>query len=385
MNNNVLIKIEGKNINNYLKWLIKNKINIINLKVINYHELNIIIDYKDYNLLTKYSKTYKVEIIKKYGKQKLIDIIKNNAVILLCITFAIIFLYWLSSHIFSVDIIYNDKQIVDMIYKELANYDIKKYQKKKSMVELNKIKKQILKDNQDILEWFEIEEKGTKYIIRLVERKKPTQQEKYTYQSIAVSKDAIITSIKAYSGEKIKNVNDYVKKDDVVISGVLKKPDNTIVFTKATGYVYGEVWYKVNVEYPLYYREEKLTGKSKKTITLSFLNKKISLFPYKKYKQFNSKSYSLIESSILPITILKEQLYEVDLKENIYTNEEAIEKATQEAIRKMQIKNNKIKRIKNIEILKKEYSSSKITLDLFISAVEDISQITNITDNYGQS
>ena len=212
MNNNVLVKIEGRNVNNYIKWLIKSRINIIDLKVINYNELNILIDYKDYSLLTKYSKTYKVSIIKKYGKLRLFDTIKNNIIMLLCIIFAIIFLYALSNYIFSIDIIYNDKEIVDLINKELNNHNIKKYQKKKSSIELDKIKKIILKDNQDILEWFEIEENGTKYIIRLVERKKPISKEEYTYQSIAASKDAIITSIDAYSGEKVKKVNEYVKK-----------------------------------------------------------------------------------------------------------------------------------------------------------------------------
>ena len=386
MKNNVLVKIEGKNVNNYIKWLIKNKINISNLKVINHNELNIIIDYKDYNLLTKYSKTYKVKIIKKFGKLKLIETIKNNSVILSCTIFAILFLYYLSNYIFSIDIIYNNKQMVEIISKELLKYDIKKYSKKKNKLALNQIKKQILKDNQDVLEWFEIEEIGTKYVVRLVERKKATKNEEYTYQSIATSKDAIITSINAYSGEKVKNINEYVKKDTIIISGILTKTDNTKIYTKASGNVYGEVWYKANVEYPLYYREERLTGKSKKVITLSFLNKKIPLFPYKKYKQFKSKSYTLTENNIIPIKILKEQLYEVNIKEDIYTNEEAIQKAIDETKKKMRIKNNKIIEIKNVEIINKENLNSKIKIDLFISVIEDISKIVEVKeeadDNY---
>ena len=380
MNNNVLVKIEGRNVNNYIKWLIKSRINIIDLKVINYNELNILIDYKDYSLLTKYSKTYKVSIIKKYGKLRLFDTIKNNIIMLLCIIFAIALLYTLSNYIFSIDIIYNDKEIVDLINNELAKHNIKKYQRKKNSIELDRIKKTILKDNQDILEWFEIEENGTKYIIRLVERKKPISKEKYTYQSIAAGKDAIITSIDAYSGEKVKKVNEYVKKNDIVISGILIKPDNTNIYTKATGNVYGEVWYKVNVEYPLYYREELLTGKSKKIITLSFLNKKISLFPYNKYKQFKSKSYILFENNIIPIRLLKERVYEVNLKEDIYTYEEAITKAKEESIKKLKIKNGKIKEIKTIEVINRENLSSKIKVDLFVSVVEDISKVISITE-----
>ena len=68
MNNNYLkVKVVGRNVNNYIKWLIKQKINIINLKIIKYNELELIIDKKDYNVLSKYSKTYKITILKKYG------------------------------------------------------------------------------------------------------------------------------------------------------------------------------------------------------------------------------------------------------------------------------------------------------------------------------
>ena len=89
MNDLVKVKIEGKNVSNYLKYLIKNKINIFSLKVIKHNELDILIAYKDYDLLTKYSKTYKVTIIKKYGKLRLLSFIKNNIIKLLSLIFLV--------------------------------------------------------------------------------------------------------------------------------------------------------------------------------------------------------------------------------------------------------------------------------------------------------
>ena len=141
MNNNcILVKVEGKNINNYIKWLINNKIDIIKLNIIKHNELNIIINYKDYSKLTKYSKTYKVTVIKKYGKLRLIDTLKNNMIIILCLILSIIFLYLLSNIIFSVDIIYNDKEIITLVSKELEKYDIKKFHRKKTFNYLEQVK-----------------------------------------------------------------------------------------------------------------------------------------------------------------------------------------------------------------------------------------------------
>ena len=380
MNNYVLVKIEGKNVGNYVKWLIKNKINIINLNIIKHNELKIIIDYKDFNILSKYSQTYKITIIKKYGKIRLFDIIKKNMIIILCLILSIIFLYFLSNIIFSIDVIYNDSEIVNLINKELAKYAIKKYKIKKSYDYLEKVKEKILNDNRDTLEWLEIEESGTKYIVRLVERKKETKQNEYQYQSIIASKDATITSIKAYSGEKVKQVNEYVKKGDVIINGILTKPDGANLYTKAKGVVLGEVWYKVSVEYPLYYKEERVTGKNKSVISIYFLNKEMPILPYKKYKQFKRQSKILIENTFIPFKITKEKLYEVIIKEDIYTSEEAVQKAIEESKLKIKEKNKNIIDVKDVQILDKENLNSKIKINLFVSVIEDITEITEVKE-----
>lgn len=379
MNNNyVKVKIVGKNINNYIKWLISKKINIIKLNIIKHNELHIIIDYKDFNLLTKYSQIYKVIIIKKYGRLKFFDIIKNNNIILICILVSIVFLYFLSNIIFSIDIVYNNQELVSMIENELEKYNIKKYKFKKKYKYIEEVKEKILDDNKDILEWIEIEEDGTKYVVRLVERKKENIKKEYLYQSVVASKDAIIKSIKAYSGEKIKNINDYIKKEEVVINGILTKPDGTNLYTRATGIILGEVWYKVSIEYPLYYHEESITGKSKNIPFIYFLNKKISLFPYKKYKQFKILSTTIIEDNYIPLKMVKEKIYEVNIEEEIYTEEEATNKAIEVAKTKMQEKNNKILKINEVIIINKENLNSKVKLELFVSVDEDITKILEI-------
>ena len=378
MNNYIKVKVEGKNVNNYIKWLIKQKINIINLNIIKYNELHIIVNYKDYKQLKKYSKTYKVTTIKKYGNLKILEIIKKNSFILISIVLAIILLYFLSNVIFSVDIIYNDKEIVEKMEKELKKYGIEKYKLKKEYTYLNEIKEDILKNNKDTLEWLEIIEDGTKYIVKLVERKQQEQVKEFEYQSISTTKDAIITSIKAYSGEKIKEINEYVKKDDIVVSGIITKPDGTLVYTKAKAKIYGEVWYKVDIEYPYAYKEEKVTGKNKDVFVINFLNKKIPLFSYPKYKQFKVESNNIIENNILPITFSKEKQYEVIVKEEIYTWEEAISNAIEVSKKKLLENNNKIVSIKKVEILNKQTINSKIKLNLFISVEEDITKIVEV-------
>lgn len=381
----IKVSVKGHNINNYLKWLINKKIDILELKILNHNQIILIVKKSSYKTLNKYSKTYKISVIKKYGPLKIKEFIQKNIVILMCICISILLVYVLSHMIFSIDIIYNDKEISELVRKNLEKYDIKKYKFKKKYQYLEQVKKQILKENKNVLEWFEIEESGTKYIIRIVERKKEDNKEEYTYQSIVSSKNAILKNIKAFSGEKNKIINQYVKKDELVINGILTKADGTMIYTKADGLIYGEVWYKVSVEYPLYYQEESITGKSKNVINIYILNKKISLFPYKKYKQFKITSYNAIESNIFPIRIAKEKMYEVNTKEEIYTEESAINKAIEVSKQKMLNSNEKILEFNNVIVIDKENLNSKIKVNLFISTTENITKIVEIQVENKQS
>ncbi|MBQ9853998.1 MAG: sporulation protein YqfD [Bacilli bacterium] len=68
MNNNYIkVSIKGRNVNNYLKWLIKQKLEINKINIINHKELEVLVHYKDYKKLTKYSKTYKIKVIISSG------------------------------------------------------------------------------------------------------------------------------------------------------------------------------------------------------------------------------------------------------------------------------------------------------------------------------
>ena len=378
MNNNIKVSIYGRNINNYLKWLIRQDIELYKINIINYKELEIIIDKKDYNKLKKYSKTYKIRVTEECGKARIISFFKKNILMLSSILLSIIVIHFLSNIIFSIDIISNDRDMIKIISKELEKYNIKKYTLKKNIDEINIIKEKILKDNNDVLEWLEITNTGTKYIVKFVERKKEKIINEYTYQSIAASKNAIITDIRAYSGEKAKKINDYISKDEIAINGIIKKPDGTNIYSKANGYIYGEVWYKIEIEYPYTYYEEKITGKNKNVLSFSILNHKLSLFPYKHYKEFKTKENYLIKDLFNIFKISFDKEYEEIIYDEVYTKEEAIIKAKNLARSKLLKGNNKIIGIKDLIVLSKEDLNSKIKLTIFISTEEDITKIIEI-------
>ncbi len=368
----IKIKVTGRNTNNYLKRLIKKQIPLIKVIPISYKEIHIILKYEDYLKIIKDKTTYEISIIEKYGKLKIKDIIRRNIFLIIFLILGIFLLYFFSNIIFNVSIIHSSNKIVKLVKDELDNYGLKKYTFKKNYQELEDIEAKILENNKENLEWIEIETVGTKYIVRVQERLINKENNDVSYQHIVSTKNAIITEIDAIQGEKIKEINNYVSKGDVIISGTITLPDNTVKPTSAKGQVFGEVWYTVTVEYPFIYREETATGKVKTVYSLNFLNHKFSLFNFKKFTTYKTKSKILLKNNWLPISLTKEKQYELNVIDEFYTEEEAIAKAISKAEEKLKGQNDKIKEIKKVTILEKNTDASKIKLKLFISVIENI-------------
>lgn len=378
---NIKIKVTGKNINNFLKRLIYNNINIIKVVNISYKEADLIINYQDLEKINKYKTIYNIEVIEYQGKLKLLKLIKKNIFIISFLILSLIIIYILSNVIFSVEVIHSNSNIIKLLEKELNYYGIKKYSFVKSYNEIEKIENKILKDNKDNLEWLEITREGTKYIVRVEERIINKDNQDTAIYNITASKNAIIKVIEATKGEKQKEVNNYVTKGEVIISPYITMPNNEKVLGSAKGSVLGEVWYTINIEYPYSYNEISYTGKSKKVWTFTFLNKRISLFDFKKYKSFNKDTKVIFKDNISSLSLNKEYQYETKVINDILTYDEVKEKAINLAKKKLKDKYNSIKDITKVITINEEDLGEKLSLTLFITCTEDITSYSRLDPN----
>lgn len=371
----VRVKITGKNVNNYLKRLIANKIDLIDLKYNSHNEAVVTIKYSDYLKLKTVRSSYDVKVTNTYGKLRIRNKIKRSYILLSSIILGIALIIFLSNIIFSIEVIHTNKSVIELVGNELNKNGLKKYTFKKKYKDIKKIEDKILNDNKDKLEWISIENIGTKYIVRIEERKIKNENNDNIYQDIVASKSGVIKKIIALSGEKKYEIDNFVSKGDTIIKGSITKPNNEIILTHASGLVYAEVWYQISVEYPYQYKEEILTGNKKNIYYLKFINKRLELFNFKKYKNFQKEPKILLYNNIIPISLVKEKQYEVNIIDEIYTTEEVINKAITLAESKLMSSNKKIDKIDKVSIIKKEEYGSKIKLDLFISVIEEIGEI----------
>ena len=373
----IKIKIQGKNPDYFLKELIKQEIAIYNIEKKS-SELIIVVDYSDYLKIKEIKTTYKISIITRYGINKYKYILNNHYLLIVFFLLGITINILLSNIIFSVEIIHPNKKLVYIINKDLKEYGLSKYHLKKTYKQKEIIKQEILKKETNILEWIEIEEKGTKYIVKIEERKKKKTNIKCPERHLIAKKNAIITDFDISSGEIVKKKNDYVTKGEVIVSGLIHNKETIVSKRCVRGKVYGETWYKVSLSLPKYYHKEKVLSGKKYGLNLKILNKNINI--PNNLSDYKKKEYNIIKDNIVPIKISftsNQKTEKIKVKRNL----KSIEKEAL-TISANKIKEN-LKRDEQLlgkKVLKIVENNSKIDVEVFIKVKEDITDYEDITD-----
>ena len=378
--NRVKLKVEGKNLERFIKRLIQHRIALLNIKKINRKTLYITIYEKDYEKIKELKTIYHISIIDTYGVSKVKNNLKKNSILLFSIIIGFLILYMLSHTIFQIEIVYLDKEVRTFLKEELKNEGIHSFQWKKSYQQLEKIKKNIVEKNKDKIEWMEIETVGTKYVVRVEMRKLEKKKTTTDVRNIVAKKDAIVRSVSASSGEIIRKNNDYVKAGDIIISGEIKLNDEVKNKVSAKGRVYGEVWYEIEVEIPYHYYDVKRTGKENIVYTFVYFNHRFELFNSKPFHQKEMKVKNIWKHVMLPISFQKEQQVEIEKTDQIMTKHEAIDKAIELGNTKMKERLKGKEKIIDIKTLKTTQKNSKMVVDMFFTVYEDITAYAEIKE-----
>ncbi len=373
------IKITGKNPNYFVRELIKRRINIYDLKAAS-KEVYIIIDINDYSKIKEIKTSYKIEIVERIGPTKYKYLIKKNYIFCLFFLGAIFLNIFLSNIIFSVDIVHTNKDIIDIIKNDLNYYGLKKYHFIMPYEKCEKLVKKILKKEANDIEWLEIERQGTKYIVQIEQRKKNKPVNNCQARNIVAKKAARILEIKATSGEVQVKINDYVEKNATLISGFIHNKETIVSKRCAEGDVYGEVWYKVNLDFPVKYKEVIKTNNESYGFFINIFSRKINLF--NKYKTYVKKDIPLISNSLLPVNINFTKYTETKVTNKDYNLKDIDKEALEKAEKTLKDELDEDATIISKKVLKKVKNNSRIVVEVFVKVKENITDyqdISNIT------
>ncbi len=353
-------------------------IDLLNIQYKNINEIEIEIYKSDYDKIIENKTIYEINIIDYKGLMKIKRKILDYKYILLFSLIGLLIIYFLSNLIFRIDIITNDKNMKGKISNILSDNGISLYHLKKSYKQLQNIKNKILTKYKNEIDWLEIENEGSRYIIRYEPRLNSDLNHDIKYQHIVAKKDSIIYSMDISSGQIIKNRFDYVKKGDIIVSGYIYMNEEIKNTVKASGKVYGEVWYKVKATTKLKQTIKTKTGKSKKTLVFKFLNNEFQPFNFNKYKNYDKKDNQIIKNRLLPFSISIQKQEEVNITTENKTYEEALNNLVNISKEKMEKKLSKNEYIKDFKILNETKQNDKLNIEIFFSVIEDISEYQEI-------
>lgn len=370
MNSYLIIKVEGKIIEKFILRCKKNNINLLKIERISNKEIIIKINSKDYENLNKIKSIYTLTIINNEGYLKFKEELNKNKVFIIMAILGLLFLIYLSNTIFSVNIISMNKGLNEKIIKELDSYGIKKYHLKKSYDSIEKIKKKITDKYKDSIEWIEITDIGTKYEVKIVERKKQNNNVNTEYTNVVAKKSGVIKKIYAEDGLKMVEPNTYVNKGDVIISGAITKDEEVKKYVHAKGKVYAEVWYDASIEFPLKYTEKKYTNNNNKRSFYIKIGK--DYISRKKYKNFERKKIISLKNRLVPFEVGIESQKEIKIINDTYNVNEAKTKAKEKIKEKILQSLDKDEYILDEKTLNFYQKDSKIVLDMFITCYEEI-------------
>lgn len=362
MNNYIYIKVIN-NIKRFINKCNKYNIELFNVNYVNDNEIIVKIKKENLDSIVQYNYYSKIEIYKKIGIDYLIEKILYLKYLILLFLLCLIIMYFISNIILKVNVIHSNKKIRELVYDELEEHGIKKYSLKKNFNEIDNIKNKILNNNKDKLEWISITNVGMTYVVRVEERILDDIKKTNEYCNVISNKEAVITKIYSDSGDILVNINDLVKKDDILIDGKIKLEEEIKGYICSSGSIYGNVWYNTSISVKRNYQKKEYTDK--KRINFNFKNK---VLRNNKYNLFDIEY--IIKNKLFSLYREKEYI----LKSYKYSELDGINYALEKLEEKFNTKLGKNGKVIKTKIMNKNITNDLISIDVFIVTDELISK-----------
>ncbi|MEG2447841.1 MAG: sporulation protein YqfD [Bacilli bacterium] len=371
--NRYLIEIEGINPKRFVRSLINNHFNLLIIKPVG-DNYQILVDEANYRRLMATKTIYKLTVIKTRGYIAIWNYLLKRKIFFISLLLGLALLLYLSNIIFHIEVVHTNTKIRELVLEELEYHGIKEHTYAMGFRKREAIITSILERQKDNLEWLEIDRIGTKYLVKVHEKKLNPPVKEYPLQNIVAKKSGIIKHLEASSGEILVKKDTYVKKGDILISGLIYNKENIKNMVASRGMVLAETWYKVTVSLPFHYHEEVLTGNKKQVLSINFLNKSYSLFDFSPYKNKRVKEKVVLFNNHYPISFSYNLEEELNIVDKTYDIPSALVKARELAHLKVNSNLGVKDTIISLKDLKITEEESKITVEVFAKVLEDITE-----------
>ncbi|WP_369902578.1 sporulation protein YqfD [Bacillus manliponensis] len=373
----VKIRIEGRGVERFINECVRRQLFVWDVKKINDETIVFYASLRDIKRLRIIYRKHECDLyfVGRYGVPFWNKRLLRNSGFLIGFLFFFISMIVLSNMVWKIEISGAKPETEYILMKELDKMGIKKGQLQFRVPNVEDIQKH-LTDNINAITWVGLEVKGTTYHFEIVEKNEPKKEVEEKPQNLIAKKEAVITRVFVERGKPVVVRNDYVHKGDLLVSGTFGQEDDPTIVS-AKGVVFGETWYKSEVELPLETTFQVYTGNSYNEHYLHFGSGKIKIWGFQHDKYKRSKPETIkhnvkLFGMTLPISYEKKIVREEEEANRHYTEKQAMKVAREVGEKELKKKLDEHAMIVNDKILRKEVEGGKLKLSIHYTVVENI-------------
>lgn len=375
----VFVKIEGRIVERVINQLLRAGITIWNVKRAGTETITFYLSLEDVHNFRRAVRASecKVTFLRGQGVPFLFKrLLKNSGFMIGGLAFFVI-VFLLSNMVWGIEIKGASPQTEHSIRKELEEMGVSKGKMQFSIPDVENIQRE-LSYRMNNITWVGVELQGTTFHFQVVEKNAPESPESTGLQHIVAKKKAIITGMFVEEGDPQVNVNDYVNKGQLLVSGLIgneKEPKGVSAKAK----ILGETWYKTSVELPLKSRFIVFSGNEKRKHYVGFGSVNIPIWGFGK-TEFKDV---VVEETKKPLRFLKWELpvYYIDRSikekedvERTYTKSEAIMAAKKLAKSNLESSLPEDAEIRGGKILQEKVENGKVRVTIHFKVIENIAE-----------
>lgn len=329
-----IIKVEGLSIEKFLNLIISKDIYIWDVKRIGYTTIIAKVSLKGFKMIQPYVKitNCRVSIVEKKGFPFIVLYLKRRKMLVIGALSCIILVYIFSTFIWTIDVESSGKNInKEIVLQNLSKLGLKPGVSR-FVIDVHKIESQFLV-NMNEISWIGIDIKGTKAFVKVVEKTKPPAMlPKDVACNIVAKKDGIISKMTILEGDSVKKIGDTVKAGDIIVSGIIERPNTKTRLVHANAQIIARTWYEGYADVNLNKVEYKRTGKSISVTKIMLGGNTITISPKKVDFKHYDKEIKFITSEGSPVKIIKEIYYETKPQSIILSRRDAEALAIKKAL-----------------------------------------------------
>ncbi|MFB6465766.1 sporulation protein YqfD [Cytobacillus sp. Hz8] len=373
----VAVKVSGNGIERLINKCIRSGIYIWNVKRHGTHAVTLKIGLQDVHKLRHAARDSdcKIEFLRRSGVPFLLKrLMKNGGFLAGAILFLFI-IFILSNMVWGIEIKGANPATEYKIRKELDKMGVKVGQLQFFINNVEGIQSE-LTNQIDEITWVGVELKGTTYSLKVVEKNEPKKPKQVDRQNLVAKKKAVIVDMFVEEGQPMVEVNQHVKKGQLLVSGVIGKEGETKE-VPAKGKVYGETWYKTEVELPLETTFQVFNGKEKRKHYLKLGKWQVPIWGFGKL-EFNQYETEVNEKKVrflkwqIPISYTEKTFREREKVERSYSKKEAVNIAKEMARKDIKSHLSEDAIIKGENVLQQSFENGKVKLSIHFQIIENI-------------